>query len=144
MGVVIMMVVALFLAMLLGALAGLHVFWALGGSWGKAVAVPERAGAPLFRPGRGSALLVAAALLAAAVCAVVRGGLVPASSAGLAAQVGCWVCAVIFGVRAIGEGTYVGFLKRVRNTSFAHNDTWYYSPLCVALAAGFLALALAP
>jgi hypothetical protein len=142
-GVVIMMVVAFFLAMLLGALAGLHAFWALGGSWGKAVALPERDGAPLFRPSRVSTLLVAAALLTAAACAVVRGGVVAAPGAGLAAQVGCWVFAVIFGVRALGEGTYVGFLKRVRHTSFAHNDTWFYSPLCVALAAGFLALVLA-
>jgi hypothetical protein len=45
--------------------------------------------------------------------------------------------------RAVGEGRYVGFLKRVRNTAFARNDTWLYSPLCVALAVGFLVLALA-
>jgi hypothetical protein len=137
------MIVAILLAMLLGALAGLHVFWMLGGSWGKAVAIPERDGAPLFRPSRASALLVAAALLAAAAFAVVRGGVVAAPGAGLAAEVGCWVPAVVFGVRALGEGRYLGFLKRVRNTAFAHNDTWFYSPLCAALATGFLALALA-
>jgi hypothetical protein len=51
--------------------------------------------------------------------------------------------AAIFAVRAIGEGNYVGFIKRVRNTTFARNDTWIYSPLCALLATGFLALALA-
>jgi hypothetical protein len=137
-----MMVVALFLAILLGALAGLHVFWAFGGSWGKAVVIPERHGALLPRPSRAVTLLVAAGLLLAATCAVVRGVVVAAPGAALAAQVGCWVLAVLFAARAVGEGRYVGFLKRVRNTAFARNDTWLYSPLCVALAVGFLVLAL--
>jgi hypothetical protein len=90
-----MMVVSLFLAILLGSLAGLHVFWALSGLWGKAVAVPERDGAPLFRPSRAGTLLVAAGLITAAACAVVRGGVVAASGAGLAAQVGCCVLAML-------------------------------------------------
>jgi hypothetical protein len=138
-----MMMVSLFLAVILGALAGLHVYWGFGGSWGKAVAVPERDGAPLFRPTRAVTLLITVGLLAAAACAAVRGGLLTAPGAELAAQVGCWVLAVLFGARAVGEGRYVGFLKRVRNTAFARNDTRFYSPLCLALAAGFLALALA-
>jgi hypothetical protein len=137
-----MLVISLFLAMLLGALAGLHVFWALGGKWGKAVAVPERDGAPLFRPSRAVTLLVVTGLILAAACAVVRGGMENAPGAGLSTQVGCWVFAVLFGARAIGEARYVGFLKRVRDTAFARNDTWLYSPLCTALAAGFLVLAL--
>jgi hypothetical protein len=136
-----MMVISLFLAVVLGALAGLHVYWAFGGPWGKAVAVPEREGSPLFRPSRAATLLVAAGLIVAAACALVRGGAVAAPSAGPVAQVACWVLAVLFEARAVGEGRYVGFLKRVRNTAFARNDTWLYSPLCTALAAGFLALA---
>jgi hypothetical protein len=135
--------VALFLAIVLGVLTGLHVFWAFGGSWGKSVAVPERHGAPPFRPSRAVTLLVVAGLLLATTCAVVRGGVAATPGDGLAAQVGCWVLAALFGARAVGEGRYVGFLKRVRNTAFARNDTWLYSPLCVVLSAGFLALALA-
>jgi hypothetical protein len=138
-----MMVVSLVLAIVLAALAGLHVFWALGGSWGKALAVPQRNGAPLFRPSRAATLVVAAGLSVATAWAGVRGGVGPAAAAGLMAQGGCWVFAVLFAARAIGEGRYVGFLKRVRNTPFARNDTWLYSPLCTALAMGFLALALA-
>jgi hypothetical protein len=137
-----MMAVALFVTVPLVALAGLHVFWACGGSWGKAVAVPERDGAPLFRPSRAVTLLVAAGLLTAAACAVVRGGVVEVRGADSAARVGCRVLAVLFGARAVGEGRYIGFLKRVRGTAFARKDTWIYSPLCAALAAGFLALAV--
>jgi Protein of unknown function (DUF3995) len=138
-----MMMIAVVLAILLGAVAGLHVFWAFGGSWGKAATVPERDGRPLFRPSQGVTLLVAAALITAAACAVVRGGVTAESGAAWAARGGCWVLAAIFAVRAIGEGKYVGFMKRVRNTTFGRHDTWIYSPLCALLAAGFLALALA-
>jgi hypothetical protein len=136
-----MLVIALLLAVVLGALAGLHVYWAFGGAWGKAVVIPEREEPPLFRPTRAVTLLVAAALLLAAACAVVRGAAAEAPVAGLMAQAGCWVLAVLFAARAVGEGRYIGFLKRVRHTAFARNDTWLYSPLCTALAAGFLALA---
>jgi hypothetical protein len=138
-----MMVVSICLALLLGALAGLHVFWALGGSWGRALAIPERDGAPLFRPSRTVTWLVAVGLITAAVCAVVSGTVVAVPGTRLAAQAGCWVLAVVFGVRAIGEGRYVGFTKRVRATEFGRNDTWLYSPLCTAMAVGFLVLALA-
>jgi hypothetical protein len=51
------------------------------------------------------------------------------------------VFAALFGTRAIGQGKYVGFLKRVRNTAFARNDTWLYSSLCVVLVAAVLVLA---
>jgi hypothetical protein len=138
-----MMVVSICLALMLGALAGLHVVWALGGSWGRAVAVPERDGAPLFRPSRTVTLLVVVGLITAAACAVVSGTVVAAPATRLATQAGCWVLAVVFGVRAIGEGRYVGFTKRVRATAFARNDTWLYSPLCTVMAVGFLVLALA-
>ena len=62
-------------SVILGALAGLHVFWAFGGRWGKAVAIPERDGAPLFGISRGGTLLVALGLVTAAAGAVVRGSL---------------------------------------------------------------------
>jgi hypothetical protein len=139
----IMMVLSIGLAIILGFVAGLHVFWAFGGSWAKGAAIPELNGKRVFTPSRAVTLLVAAALLIAAACALVRGEVMSASEVRSLAQVGCWVLAAVFGVRAIGEGKYVGFTKRVRNTSFARNDTRFYSPLCALLAVGFLALALA-
>jgi fatty acid desaturase len=134
-------VISVCLAIVLGSVAVLHVFWAFGCSWGSAAAIPERGGKQVFTPSRTVTLLVAAALLIAAGCAVARGGVLAATGSGPVAQVGCWALTAIFGVRAIGEGKYVGFTKRVRNTTFARNDTWIYSPLCALLAAGFLTLA---
>jgi hypothetical protein len=132
--------ISVLLAAALASLAVLHVYWALGGRAGKGAAIPERDGAPLFRPSPAGALLVAAALLAGAACALARNWAPGASYAG--PQAGCWLLAALFAARAAGEGRYVGFLKRVRGTAFARNDTWLYSPLCALLAAGFFALAL--
>jgi hypothetical protein len=36
----------------------------------------------------------------------------------------------------VGELRYVGFFKRVRNTSFARMDTLLYSPLSLCLGVG--------
>jgi hypothetical protein len=37
-------------------------------------------------------------------------------------------------IRAIGDFKFVGFFKVVKSTSFAANDTWIFSPLCLILA----------
>lgn len=140
-----MLVVAYVVAAVLGALAALHVFWAFGGTAGAVTAVPERDGAPLFRPGPAACALVAALLAAAAAIVWAKGA--AWSPRGLprgALTVGAYAVAVAFIGRAIGDFRWVGFFKRRRGTRFARNDTWMYSPLCLALGAGALVVALFP
>jgi hypothetical protein len=43
--------------------------------------------------------------------------------------------------RAIGDSELMGFFKQVKDSRFARLDTWAYSPLCVVLGAGLLAVA---
>lgn len=50
--------------------------------------------------------------------------------------------AFIFFARAVGDFNYVGIFKRARNTVFARNDTWYYSPLCLFIAITSLLIVL--
>ena len=63
-------------AIVFALLAALHLYWAFGGRWAAAVAVPEVRGAPLFRPGRAGTLIVAALLALAATFVLQRGGIV--------------------------------------------------------------------
>ena len=115
------------LAMLiLGAVAAMHVYWALRGGAGLAGAVPEVAGKPLFRPGRLATLAVALAL------------------AGLVALLpaGCALAALGFLARAVGDFRHVGLFKRASASRFARLDTWVFSPLCLLLA-GLVALVAA-
>ncbi|MFI5399795.1 MAG: DUF3995 domain-containing protein [SAR324 cluster bacterium] len=129
-------------AMLFAAIGLLHVYWALGGTWGADVALPARGGLPgkparfTFHPTPFGTLVVAVLLFLAAVIVLGRAGLL--SNAAPATHwifvVGTWVLAALFLLRAIGEFRYVGFFKRVRETEFARWDTQLFSPLCLVIA----------
>ena len=136
-------VIALASALVLGALSGLHVYWALGGRWGGAAAVPTRPGGPpTFAPSEAGTLAVAAALAVAAYLILVRGGLARPVGPGWLYAAGAWGLGLVFVARAVGDFRYVGLFKRVRGTPFAVRDDWLYVPLCAALGAAVLWLAL--
>jgi hypothetical protein len=111
-----------------------HIYWALGGAFAKAAAIPEVDGAPAFSPSRGLTALVGVALFCFALLLVVTSGLF---SLPVPADVLSWLCyalALALFARAVGEFRLVGFFKRVRGTRFASLDTWIYSPLCLGLS----------
>jgi hypothetical protein len=120
----------------------LHVYWALGGNWGADVALPTHGGLPsspprfTFHPTPAGTFIVALLLFAAAAVVLGQVGLIgdPAQPYHMVFQVGAWVLAALFLLRAIGEFRYVGFFKRVRGTEFARWDTWLFSPLCLVIA----------
>lgn len=127
-------------ASILSILAGIHVYWALGGQKWVDVVLPQASGSgtatdKVFVPSVAATLVVVLGLLAmAAVCL----GIVYYKQSGQppkALTFTGWAIASIFILRAIGEFNYVGFFKSVKDTAFAHNDTLIYSPLCVLLAA---------
>jgi hypothetical protein len=139
---------AALMAAFLGTGAAFHFYWGFGGRAGLNVAVPHRAGdgargdgAPLFTPGPFATLGVAVALslIVAALAVYVLGAtfLLPRGvwRIGMAA-IGC-----VFLLRGFSWHPYFGLFKRVYGTAFARNDTWFYSPGCVATGAGFLWLA---
>ena len=127
---------------LFAALALIHVYWAAGGGWGHAAAVPIGAagGARLFNPSRAGTLAVAAGLFLAALVVLGRLGVRAAPLPGWVFVWGSWVIALLFLARAVGEFRYVGLFKSVRGTDFANWDTWLFTPLCllIALSAGLV------
>jgi hypothetical protein len=129
-------------ASVLSALSLLHVYWSLRGRAGNAQVLPERDGKPLFQPGPVSTLVVAALLAVAALLVAQRAGVGPALIPSSLVPLGCWGVSAAFLLRAVGEFRYVGFFKRVRDTSFSRMDTLLYSPLsfCLGLGAGMVAL----
>jgi len=122
-------------------LAGLHTFWAAGGSWGMRNAIPEVDGKPTFIPSRLSTIAVALALTFAAGVASLRGFVLFASFLGSFPYWASIAIGFIFLLRAVGEFRLIGFFKRVRGTSFAAWDTWLFSPLSLLIAAAFFVIA---
>jgi len=122
-------------------LAAFHVFWAFSSRAGLQGFVPTENGAPVFRPGRGASLAVATLLAIAAGLSLWRGAW-PDARASWIPRFGMVVIAVVFAARAVGDLRLVGFFKRVRGTSFARNDSLVFSPLCAAISALALWLAL--
>lgn len=125
-------------------LGALHVYWALGGRFGLAAAVPELAGRPRFRPGPALTLLVALALFGLSVLAwsLVPGvAVVPSVFQPALPYLGA-AAALVFLLRTVGDLRDVGVLKRHRGTRFATWDDRLYSPLSFGMGLGLLLLVL--
>src|SRR5664279_3401138 len=129
------------LASTLFLLAGLHFYWAAGGTWGKHIAIPEVNGKPAFSPSRISTIAVAFALVGAACVAILRGFFLFSSFPGSPAHWASIAIGFAFLLRAIGEFRLIGFFKRIRGTAFASWDTWLFSPLCLLIAFCFFFIA---
>jgi len=140
--------IAVLLSLTLLALAGLHLYWGFGGVW------PGRDEANLVEmvigrtpgmrvPGLIACAVVAAALAATAalVWAKTKG---PRSGPGaVLIALGFWGAAAVFAAR--GAVTYAGDMFRyAEGTPFYGLNLTIYSPLCLAIAAGFLVVGLAP
>lgn len=126
-------------ALLLIGISGLHVYWAFGGTWGSSGVIPETiAQKPAFVPGKAGTLAVAILLIAASALLLMEAGIIKALSGFFVVTWGCWVCAIVFGLRAIGDFRYVGLTKRLRGTRFATLDSYLFTPLCLWLCLAFI------
>ncbi len=131
--------VGLIAAGVLFAIGALHVYWAAGGRIDYAAVAPTAAaGQPLFRPPAWATAGVAVALLLTATVFVLR--VASVSLPGVELFIGA--ATVVFGLRAVGEGRYVGFSKSHRDSRFARLDDRIYTPLSVLFAFGGTALLL--
>jgi Protein of unknown function (DUF3995) len=117
--------------------AAVHVYWAAGGKAGKGAAIPAANGRAVIKPSAfGTALVAVVLCMMAALVALRIGWLdLPAlPSDSVVVEIGTWLMAGVFALRAIGDFRYVGFFKRIRDSRFARLDTLAYSPLCAFLA----------
>jgi hypothetical protein len=117
--------------------AALHIYWAAGGKVGKGAAIPSANGRAVIKPSTFGTAMVAVGLCAMAALVALRIGwldlpALPGNS--VVVEIGTWLIAVVFALRAIGDFRYVGFFKRIRDGKFARLDTLAYSPLCAFVA----------
>ena len=128
------------------ALAISHAYWGFGGFW--PAANPERlakavVGTPNIRrmPPPASCFVVAALLAAVASWPLFASALLPqAWPSWLTQLAGAGMAAVFLGRGSAGYTQ--AWRRRFPEQPFAIYDRRYYSPLCLALGAGFLAILL--
>jgi len=138
------MILGVVAGVVLGALAGLHFFWASGGRWGASVAIPELDGKAAFRPTPLATVVVGALLLGAAGVALTAAGVRVLPLPLEVVRVGTGLLAAAFFLRVVGDFRYVGLFKRHRGTRFARMDNRLYMPLCMGLAVALAAVVLLP
>ena len=138
------MVLGVAAAAVLGALAGLHFFWASGGRWGASVAIPELNGKAAFTPTPIATIVVGALLLGAAGVALTAAGVRVLPLPLEVVRFGTGLLSAAFFLRVVGDFRYVGLFKRHRGTRFAQMDNRLYIPLCTGLAAALAAVILLP
>lgn len=132
-------ILGILLAAIFAILSLFHVYWAAGGRFGGAVAVPTVGGSRSFSPSPFGTVLVAAALFIAMLTVLGQINF-------LGERIPRWIfrwatfgIAALFLLRAIGDFKLVGFFKQVNDTGFAFWDTYLFSPLCLFIAvAAFL------
>ncbi|VEB41743.1 Uncharacterised protein [Chromobacterium violaceum] len=123
-------------------ISAMHFYWALGGQVGLSSAIPEVDGRKLFQPSAIGTAVIALLLALAAAAVVCMGAVLPGNKlVGAPAEVGLLALSAGMLLRGVGEFRYVGLFKRVKGSRFARNDTRFYSPLCLMLAAGLFYLA---
>ncbi len=133
--------IALAATLVLGALVVVHLWWAATNRVPAAVIPTQVDGTPLFTPRRGESAGVALVLALAAWVLLQRGGVGAEVLPRWARIAGAVTFTILFGARAVGDGRFVGFSRRVRSSPFARWDARLYTPIVLglALASGTLA-----
>jgi hypothetical protein len=116
-------------------IAVLHFYWGLGGHWGIDNAAPaNERGERVLKTSPASCFVVGSGLLffASYYLMHVINVTLPLSTM-ILNSVG-WIIPGIFLLRAIGDFNYVGFTKKIKDTTFGRLDTTYFAPLCLLIA----------
>ncbi len=133
-------ILALQLMAILFVIALLHFHWTLGGKTGFTKSVPSREdGTLLFVPNSFQCALVGFSLIF--VIGFIYLGIRQLIFPNWVFKYGLFILGGIFMLRAIGDFNYVGFFKKVKNTTFGKLDTRFYSPLCLLISGMFFLIA---
>jgi hypothetical protein len=120
-------------------IAALHFYWAAGGRWGVDAAAPvNEQGQKFLNTGTIPSIIVGSGLLLFASYYALPLIAFQILSPKILQVIG-WIIPAIFLIRAVGDFRYVGLMKKLKTSRFAVQDTKYFTPLCLLIAAlGFI------
>ena len=126
-----MEILSILLSIIFTILSIIHFNWAIGGTYGFDIALPTtESGTRVLNPGRISCTIVGIGLSTFALLYLIKAGMIEINIPSIILKITGWVIPSIFLIRAIGDFNYVGFFKKLKNTTFGKMDSKLYSPLC--------------
>lgn len=139
-----MNIIALAVILVLVLLAAVHLYWGMGGRWPghddqSLVEMVVGRTAGMKAPDFWACLFVTGALLASAALVAFACGVVPTPdvpTVPLIVTLGFWTSCAVFALRGLA-GFVPGIFRYADGTAFAHLNLVFYSPLCLAIAAGY-------
>ena len=137
----IVIICCLTLIIIFMAIAVLHFYWRVGGRWAIDSVVPINIeGKKVLRTSPASCFLVGTGLLLFASFYFLWGFVIELPFPPVLLRLTSWIIPSIFLLRSIGDFNYVGFTKKIKDTTFGRLDTNYFAPLCLLIATlGFVA-----
>lgn len=124
-------------------LSFLHIYWGFGGTWGLKNTLPVRVNGELaLKPSKFGTLIVGLGLSLFAFVTLANTGFANQLIDIRYIHAATYIIAGIFCLRAIGDFKYVGFMKSIKGTDFAKEDTRIYIPLCLVLSLFSLSIPL--
>lgn len=126
------------------AISLVHFYWALGGRKWADLVFPQFAGTdkPIFTAGNWATILVAFIFLSFSGVIFLKTFESVFRISNHWIDIGAWVIAALFLIRAMGDFRYVGFTKTVRSTNFAAYDTKIFTPLSLTIGLMIVVMAL--
>ena len=133
---------AVFLILVFLSFAAFHVYWALGGLYGKPPAFAAADGKRVLAPSPFAMLLLGVGFAGCSALVAATAGFIPSPLSGHAHGSLSFALAAALMMRAIGDFKLVGFFKPATDDAFARRDKVLYSPVCLALAVAVGTVAL--
>ena len=133
-----MLILAISITSILSIIALLHFYWSFGGQYGVQSVAPKPVGEDEIKIPRALAFIVGCLIMLLGVLAIflaIENNLDKQYESSIG-----YLVSVVVVVRAIGEFRYLGFFKKIYNSSFAKKDTFFFSPLCLILGISFFVL----
>jgi len=133
-----MIILSIAVASILAVAALFHFYWSFGGQFGIQSTAPKIQGHDEIKIPKFLAFIVACLITLLAMLAVLL--VIENSPFKQYQSILGYAVACLLIIRAIGEFKYLGFFKKVYNSSFARKDTLFFSPLFLILGVSFFVL----
>ncbi len=128
-------ILSLIIAVIFLALSIIHYYWAFGGKWALNSALPtNKLGKKMLNPSVLMTVIVGVILSLFSIYYLQKGNIAQINLPKKISSYLGYGIPVLFLIRAIGDFTYIGIFKKIKNTKFAKLDTKYYSPLCLVIS----------